>query len=459
MSTYNSLFQSIATTKSVTVFAAAGDNGSSDGISGTNVDFPGSSPYVVSCGGTRLTETNPTTIAAEVVWNDNSTSSASGGGISAVFAKPSYQSAVTFPLNNMRGVPDVTGNGDPDTGYNIYVQGQSIIVGGTSAVAPLWSALFARINQSIGHAAGFIQPTLYGHTAAFRDITQGNNGAYSAGVGWDACSGNGSPNGQSILALFAGSTGTTGPAPVAAFSGSPVSGNKPLTVNFTDASTNSPTSWSWNFGDGNTSTSQSPSHVYSTSGTFSVSLTATNSHGSNALTKNSYISVFTPPAPVAAFSGTPTSGSHPLTVTFTDSSSNTPTSWAWNFGDGGTSTTKNPVHIYQSAGTYTVRLTATNGSGSNTATKTNYITVTSGGPVASFTGTPLSGRTPLTVRFTDTSSGSPTSWTWDFGDNTTSTTRNPTHTYTRRGLYTVRLTIRNSVGTNVLTKTNYVNSS
>ena len=121
---------------------------------------------------------------------------------------------------------------------------------------------------------------------------------------------------------------------------------------------------------------QNPSHIYTAAGTYTVALTATNAYGSNTLTKTGYITVTAPNTnpPVAAFSGTPTSGTIPLTVVFTDASTNTPTSWAWTFGDGGTSTVKNPSHIYTTAGTYTVALTATNAYGSNTLTKTSYIT-------------------------------------------------------------------------------------
>ena len=160
--------------------------------------------------------------------------------------------------------------------------------------------------------------------------------------------------------------------PVANFTGNPTSGTAPLTVNFTDTSTNSPTSWSWTFGDGGTSTAQNPSHQYT------VSLTATNAYGSDGETKTNYITV-NPPAPVANFSGTPTSGNAPLTVNFTDSSTNSPTSWSWTFGDGGTSTAQNPSHQYTTANAYTVTLTATNAGGSDGETKTNYITVTGGG--------------------------------------------------------------------------------
>jgi PKD repeat protein len=168
-------------------------------------------------------------------------------------------------------------------------------------------------------------------------------------------------------------------APVANFTGTPLSGAAPLTVAFTDTSTNTPTSWAWTFGDGGASTVKNPSHVYSTQGTYTVSLTATNSSGSDSETKTNYITVTAPQAPVAAFTGSPTSVAVGGSVTFTDQSTNTPTSWAWTFEGGtpATSTVKNPVVTYSTAGTYDVTLIATNAQGSNTLTKTNYITVTS----------------------------------------------------------------------------------
>lgn len=457
LNSYNTLFQT-ASTRNISVFAAAGDNGSSDGASGNNVDFPASSPYVCACGGTTLSSNNNTTINTEVVWNNNSSSSATGGGKSTFFTKPSYQSSVSYSLGNSRGVPDVAGDADPNTGYILYGQSEGgwIVVGGTSAVSPLWSGLIGRINQSLGRSIGFVQPTLYANTSAFRDITQGNNGAYSAGTGWDPCTGNGTPNGQSVLTAFGSPSGS---APVANFSGTPVSGTAPLTVTFTDTSTNTPTGWSWNFGNSTSSTLQNPSCVYSTAGIYTVSLTATNGSGSNTFTRTNYITVTSTPVNVAtAFTGTPTTGNAPLAVNFTDQSTGSPTSWSWSFGDTTTSTSQNPSHTYNSAGTYTVSLTATNGSSSNTLTKTNYITVNSTTLTSAFTGTPTSGNAPLTVSFTNQTTGNPvpTSWQWSFGDTTTSTTRNPSHTYTNPGNYTVSLVAGNGSTTNTLTKTNYI---
>jgi len=394
--------------------------------------------------------------------------------------------------------------------------------------------------------------------------------------------------------------------PVANFTGNPTSGPAPLAVSFTDLSTNAPTSWSWSFGDSSTSTMQNPSHTYNSTGNYTVALTATNAQGNNTNTKNNYISVTSGSAPVADFSGTPTSGNAPLSVTFTDSSTNTPTSWSWTFGDSSTSTVQNPGHTYNAAGNYTVALTATNQYGNNTCTKNNYITVSSGSqveyhlawqspsvpptsgsitdtytedgsyevfdalvgnptyygfslygpfvttyapsqiskiriewkaksslngkpnawlviydananqyptssqalttsnatlawettdpatfvrgdgsvycrlctcsdvtytvsidlahmiltlysaPVADFSGTPTSGTAPLAVTFTDSSTNSPTAWSWTFGDGNSSTAQNPSHTYSSAGLHTVALTATNAYGNNTNTKTDYI---
>ena len=244
--------------------------------------------------------------------------------------------------------------------------------------------------------------------------------------------------------------------PVANFTGNPTSGYTPLAVAFTDTSTNAPTSWSWTFGDSGASTAQHPSHTYTGAGSFTVSLTATNSAGSDGETKTNYITASTPPSPpVANFTGSPTSGNAPLAVSFTDTSTNSPTSWSWTFGDSSTSTVQNPSHSY-AAGTFTVSLTATNAGGSDGETKTNYITATVVAPVANFTGTPTSGTAPLAVAFTDTSTNTPTAWSWSFGDSGTSTVQNPSHTYASTGNYTVSLTATNAGGSDGQTKTNYI---
>jgi len=186
----------------VTVFVAAGDSGSSDGLPRRlAVDFPASSPYAVGCGGTRLIGSGDT-ITSETVWNDIG-DGATGGGVSMLFPVPSFQSGINPVSANParppgRGVPDVSGNASPTTGYDILVDGQSGAIGGTSAVAPLWAALLARIQQQIGQSAAPLLPAIYASSTSFRDITIGNNGAYRAGPGWDACTGLGTPNGTAL---------------------------------------------------------------------------------------------------------------------------------------------------------------------------------------------------------------------------------------------------------------------
>lgn len=213
MQAMNRLFQDAAAL-GVTICCASGDRGSSDGINDNllYVDFPASSPYVMGCGGTRL-EGSAQTITKEVVWNEGK-DSGTGGGISDVFDLPSWQAAAHVPSSANpggrmgRGVPDVAGNADPVTGYEVLADGQKFIVGGTSAVAPLWAGLVAILNEKLGQPVGFVNPILYSltdHDSAFHDIISGNNdtnrgtGPYAARPGWDACTGLGSPNGINLL--------------------------------------------------------------------------------------------------------------------------------------------------------------------------------------------------------------------------------------------------------------------
>ncbi|AKB52189.1 cell surface protein [Methanosarcina barkeri str. Wiesmoor] len=241
--------------------------------------------------------------------------------------------------------------------------------------------------------------------------------------------------------------------PVAEFSASPTSGKTPLKVKFTDTSTGSPTSWFWKFGDGSKSFHQNPVHKYSKAGTYTVNLTVKNAKGKNTVTKTEYIKVIT--KPVANFSANPTSGKTPLKVKFTDTSTGIPAKWRWDFGDGAKSFLQTPVHKYSKAGTYTVNLTVKNAKGKNTVTKTQYIKVITK-PAANFTSSVTSGKTPLKVKFTDTSTGIPAKWRWDFGDGSDSFHQNPVHKYSKAGTYTVNLTVKNAKGKNTVTKTQYI---
>jgi kumamolisin len=218
LAAFNDAFQA-AGALGVTICCAAGDAGSGDQnpMNGTpdgkaHADFPSSSPYVLACGGTRLTANNGV-IASETVWNDSPTSSATGGGVSDVFSLPAYQQSANVPASVNagarvgRGVPDVAGNASPSTGYKIRCDLFSFVVGGTSAVAPLYAGLIALMNQKLAKPVGWINPLLYGHvvgTGSYNDITSGNNGAYAAREGWDACTGWGSLVGDKLLKALGG---------------------------------------------------------------------------------------------------------------------------------------------------------------------------------------------------------------------------------------------------------------
>ncbi len=285
---------------------------------------------------------------------------------------------------------------------------------------------------------------------------------------------------------------STSPSPGinADFSASPRSGNSPLTVQFTDLSTGTPTMWAWDFGDGvipmdaNASCSgdgcgmvANPVHTYREPGTYTVTLTASNQYGQgDTEIKQGYITVGSTSGLSADFSASPRSGNSPLTVQFTDLSTGTPTMWAWDFGDGavpmdanascsgaGCGMVANPVHTYREPGTYTVTLTASNQYGqSDTEIKQGYITVgSSSGFNADFVASPTSGQAPLTVQFTDLTAGTPTMWSWQFGDGTSEgMLASPKHTYTQAGTYTVTLTASNQYGqSDTESKTNYITVS
>jgi kumamolisin len=210
----------------VTVTVAAGDNGSSDGVSDgqPHTDFPAASPHTLACGGTSL-HADPSTgvITAETVWNDGAGGGATGGGISRTFSLPAWQATAGVPASPAgtagRGVPDVAGNADPVTGYRVLVDGQQTVIGGTSAVAPLMAALAARLAQAVGEQLGLLQTALYSgvrpgqSVTDIRDITAGSNGAYSAGPGWDACTGLGVPIGSALLSALLSTPRPMAPGP------------------------------------------------------------------------------------------------------------------------------------------------------------------------------------------------------------------------------------------------------
>ena len=206
---YINTFQALISSCKKPVFVASGDNGSAGNVGiGLNVGFPASVPSAIACGGTSIVVSNGA-IASESAW------SGSGGGYSKRYPIPAYQSKVVG--GQLRGVPDVSGNADPKSGYNVYVssKGGMLVIGGTSAVAPLWSALIALINQCSGSSKlQNINASLYGLIGGFRDVVGGSNGAYGAIKSWDAVTGLGVPIGQGLLeGLFRPTEPTAPPKP------------------------------------------------------------------------------------------------------------------------------------------------------------------------------------------------------------------------------------------------------
>lgn len=246
----------------------------------------------------------------------------------------------------------------------------------------------------------------------------------------------------------------------AAFTASPSQGAAPLTVQFTDTSIGTPTTWSWDFGDSTSSALQNPAHTYNLAGNYSVKLTVMNNFDSSTSQVPFFVNVLSAsnPTPIADFNSNINSGNAPLTVQFNDASTGNPTSWEWDFNSDRQvdSNEKNPTYEFTDPGSYSVTLRAGNSAGFGNITKTNYITVGKATFQASFTASPVQGIAPLSVQFTDTSTGDVTSRLWDFGDETTSVEQNPTHTYSAPGTYSVTLSISNADQHSELTFPEYI---
>ncbi len=241
--------------------------------------------------------------------------------------------------------------------------------------------------------------------------------------------------------------------PKAAFSVDRTSGELPLTIRFTDESTGGITSWHWDFGDGSTSTLQNPSHTYTKKGTYTVTLKVENKYGVASHAKNNLVNTGT--NPVVDFTADYQSGGAPLTVRFTDLSGGSPNQWRWEFGDGKSSIQQNPTHTYTHPGTFRVQLTASGTNVAGSLTRTGYIVVRDL-PTADFDAGKTFGNAPLTIRFSDRSTGGPEEWRWEFGDGSGSSERHPTHTYAEEGTYSVLLTIKNPDGSDWHLKEDYI---
>ncbi len=570
----------------VIVLAATGNYNES------SLPYPANNPYVVGVGaaspcGDRKRSSSSSGEVNYGVQTDPNGYTCDGErwwGSTYGVATPDAAGAVDVIAPTILPTTDILGNGGyTSTDYEMWFNGTSCATPYAAGVCaliysvnPTWSASQVR-EQLVSTAQDVIN--------------------VESGSGWDRYTGYGMVDAEAAVG------GGGNYPPTAEFIASPTTGELPLAVDFTDQSTNGPTSWSWTFGDGGTSTTQSPSHTYTSAGTFNVSLVATNSYGSDTETKLGFITV-TAPTVTADFTADPVSGEPPLVVQFADSSVNA-TSWYWSFGDGGTSTSQNPSHSYADLGKYTVSLEVSGPYGSDTETKVDFINVavmagsyaqsdisvlgtvsgsyldthasdnvretvteelytghprkrysylehkwlfnvdggttvtfhleasrpansdgdnftfaystdnisyvdlltiasateqvysaplpsgTSGAvyirvidtnrawdaisldaisidemyiesnatpqpPVTDFVGTPTSGYVPLAVLFTDTSTGSPTSWSWNFGDGGTSTVQNPSHDYTSIGTYTVSMTATNAQGSDSTVKSGYI---
>lgn len=233
-------------------------------------------------------------------------------------------------------------------------------------------------------------------------------------------------------------------SPVASYQMTPTSGTVPLTVNFTDTSTSSPTQWQWIFGDGATSNEQNPVHIFTENRAYTIQLTVSNALGSSTISQ-----VLDLGNQLAAdFSFSPRNGKAPIIVQFSDQSSGNPTSWLWDFGDGETSTEQNPEHVYfnPNPSGYSVSLHVTSSQGTNSKTSPDKVIVKEKLD-SNFTSDITNGFIPVTVQFTDTSSGTNiVSHYWEFGDGTTSNETNPTHIYSEVGMYDVKLTVTDAEG-------------
>ena len=257
------------------------------------------------------------------------------------------------------------------------------------------------------------------------------------------------PDGESLSGFIV----VTNP-PVADFFTTTQFGTAPLLVSFSDRTQGSlPLNYLWEFGDGSTSSEQNPTHTYTGNGKYTVSLTVTNKYGTDKKTIPELVSVGTIPA--ASFSATPTQGTIPLTVKFTDTSGSGITSWHWNFGDDAISSVQNPSHTYTKTGIFTVSLDTMDQYGIGHTSKSGFINAGTI-PNAEFFADIRNGDPPLTVKFHDYSSGNPSAWLWQFGDGTTSTEKDPVHTYLIDGYYNTTLTATNAFGSDTLTRNNHI---
>ena len=413
-----------------------------------------------TCGSTNITKTVIVSVPPTAAFTAAPTSGC--GPLTVQFTNQSTGNPTSFNWQFPGGTPSSSTEQNPSVVYNTPgTYSVTLTVSNNAGTNTATQSNYITVNAA--PTAGFTN-SVNGPTATFT-----NSSANATSYAWNFGDGGTSTLSNPTHTYVADGTYTvtltaTGPCgtatathtvtiltpPTAGFTAAPTSGCGPLTVQFTNTSSANATSWNWQFPGGTPSgsTQQNPSVVYSTPGTYSVTLTVSNSAGSNTATQSNYITVNA--APTAGF----TSSVNGSTATFTNTSTNA-TSYAWNFGDGGTSTLSNPTHTYAADGVYTVTLTATGPCGTVTTTQTVTIATP---PTAGFTAAPTSGCGPLTVQFTNTSSANATSWNWQFpgGTPSSSTQQNPSVVYSTPGTYSVTLTVSNGAGTNTATQTNYI---
>ena len=437
--------------RGVTLIAAAGN----DGVGG--VCYPAAyDDYVIAVGATRYDET----LAYYSNYGLNLDLTAPGGDLNVDQNGDDYGDGILQQTYDKDGC-------EISWGY-CFMEGTSMAAAHVSAAAALLIA--------------------HGNTTSPAEVREAlESTAEDKGpTGWDIEYGWGIVDAYAALQWETTGPGPgPGPGPLpleAKFTAEPTTAPENTMVQFTNQSTGNITSWLWDFGDGTTSIEPNPSHLYQDARTYNVSLTVTDKDGSDTETKNNYIKLFVPLVPVADFTKEPININAPMTVQFIDNSTcpatlifhtngtiyitsieTAPhggiTTWTWDFGDGQTSTEQNPAHTYQGPGTYTVRLTVAGPGGSDFKTEKDYIHLTMPlVPVANFKATPRSGDGPLVVQFTDNSAGHISSRLWDFGDGTTSTEKNPAHTYRYGNFadYTVSLSVTGMGGSDTETKTNYI---
>ncbi len=362
-------------------------------------------------------------------------------------------STIRWPSTELRQKPEIAGpDGNLISGAGDWGRrdGSHYRFYGTSASAPHVAALAALIWSG--------QPTASASRVRSALLeTADDRGPAGFDYGW----GHGWPNALAFARQLGVMQlqGPGGGMPAAAFGVSRQSGTAPLTVRFLDYSSGAAT-WRWDFGDGTTTVEHEPLHTYISPGRYTVSLTVANRAGTaDTATKYDYIVATGPsPTPVPTvgvnFSADATSGPAPMAVAFTDASGGSPYHWWWEFGDGSSSTDPNPVHTYTTAGTYTVNLSVWTATGTATASKPAFVTIGADPrtPVANFTLSRTSGSAALYVRFTDASTGDPTSWRWDFGGIAWTTTGSPTTVFRQPGTYAVTLTATNAYGRSTATR-------